>query len=94
MKKTAILFLALVILISAFCGCTNRKNVIEPNVSPIVTTTPTDEIIPEGDVVPDVEDGIITDKDTENGVIKDDTIKDGVETDGKSEKLPDDIEKK
>ncbi|NLV86491.1 MAG: hypothetical protein GX025_04665 [Clostridiales bacterium] len=94
MKKTAILFLALVIIVSAFCGCTNRKNEIMPSVSPIVTTTPTGEIIPDEDVVPDVEDGIVTDKDTENGVIRDDKIEDGVETDGKSEKLPADIDKK
>lgn len=94
MKKTAILFLALVIVLSAFCGCTTRKNEIKPDVSPIVTTTPTGEIMPDEDVVPEVEDGIITDKDTENGVIKDDKIENGVETDGKSEKLPDDIEKK
>ena len=94
MKKTAVLFLALVIVLSAFCGCTNRKNEINPSVSPIVTTTPGEEIIPDKDVMPDVEDGIVTDKDTENGAIRDDKIQDGVETDGKSEKLPADIDKK
>lgn len=93
MKKTAILFLVLVLIVSAFCGCTNRKNEIVPTTSPIVTTTPGDEIIKDDEVMPDVEDGVITDENTEDGVIKDDNIKDDVITNDKNETLPAEGEK-
>ena len=79
MKKTAILFLALVMIVSVFCGCTRRNDVIEPTVSPIVTTSPgQDEVLPDDDLVPDAEDGVITD----------DNVEDGVVTDDKTEVLP------
>lgn len=67
MKNTALLILTLVMIASIFCGCTTRKNnVVVPTISPIITTSPgQDDLIPGDDVVPDVEDGIVTDDKTD-----------------------------